>query len=193
MLRYRYEDTKHNANLPANKNVRAIGVERQSQIHVIQVNDSYPKESSALLWLALGNAEHSVFLPSFSGIQETHPAYQVDGENYDPKGAYWKFKRICALAEQDRELYGKGVRDFWEKEEARLYGEMKIAEKNMKSLYAKDPKEGGAYVTKLAHDTAQHAFDQADRLYPQLLTYVMDKTGMKREWIEEPFTFSANR
>lgn len=189
ILRYRYEDTPYNINLPKNKDLRAIGVERQSQIHVIQVNSSYPREISALQWLALGNAEHSVFLPSFSGIEDTHEAYKVDGEIYDPQGAYWKFKRLCTLAEQNRDLYGKGVRDFWSSRETQMLKEMKEAEKKMKELYAKDPKEAKDYVTQLAKDTAQRAFDDSDKMYLALFTYVMDKTGMKESKIKEPFRF----
>lgn len=35
-----------------------------------------------------------------------------DASVFDDRSAYVCFKRLCALAEQDRYFYGKGVRDY---------------------------------------------------------------------------------
>ena len=102
IYRNRYEGTKFDMNLPENAERRPIATTRQSQIHVVQIIPNMPREMSAVQWLALGNAEHSVFIPTFSGITDTHSAYKVDGNSYDPSGAYWQFKRVCGVAETDR-------------------------------------------------------------------------------------------
>lgn len=177
VLRNRYEGTKFDASLPGNEELRVIGVERQSQIHAIQVKEEYPDEISALQWLALGNAEHSVFLPNFSGINDTYKAYKVDGEDFDVNGAYWKFKRICTLAEQNRSFYGQGVKDYWNFYEEALYAEMQEAEKEMIALYAKDPEAAKAYVTELHMDIAAKAMKDADHLFDELQFFVMDRFG----------------
>lgn len=191
VLRNRYEGTKYDASLPENKDLRVIGVERQSQIHVIQVKDNYPAEISALQWLAFGNAEHSVFLPNFSGINDTYKAYQVDGDapNYD--GAYWKFKRICALAEQNRPFYGQGVKDYWKNYEEDLYKEMTKAEQEMIALYEKDPKKAIDYVTNLHMDIAKKACNDADKLYDELLFFIMDRNGRTAKKLGDPFVASS--
>ncbi|MBF8984642.1 C69 family dipeptidase [Lutibacter sp. B2] len=191
VLRNRYEGTKYDASLPENKDLRVIGVERQSQIHVIQVKDNYPAEISALQWLAFGNAEHSVFLPNFSGIENTYAAYQVDGDELNYEGAYWKFKRICALAEQNRSFYGQGVKDYWNMYEENLYADMEKAEKEMISLYKKDPKEAIKYVTNLHMDTAKKACVDADKLYDELLFFIMDRNGRTAKKLGGPFVVSS--
>ncbi|WP_053955256.1 C69 family dipeptidase [Inediibacterium massiliense] len=187
VLRNRYEGTKYDASLKENKDLRVIGVERQSQIHVIQVKDNYPAEISALQWLALGNAEHSVFLPSFSGIQDTYAAYKVDGETPNYDGLYWKFKRVCALAEQNRSFYGQGVKNYWKTYEEKLYADMAKAEKEMIELYAKDPKAAKSYVTKLHMDIAKKACEDADMVYDQLLYFIMDRNGRTAKKLGGPF------
>ena len=48
----------------------------------------WPAECSSIDWLALGNTEHSVFIPFFSGITDTAPAYHLDGDTYNPDGAF---------------------------------------------------------------------------------------------------------
>ena len=145
VLRSRFEGTKLDASLPGIEGLRVIGVERQSQIHAIQIKDSYPAEVGALQWLAFGNAEHTVFLPNFACINDTYSAYQVDGVAYNPDGAYWKFKRICALAEQDRNFCGRGVRDYWRFYETSLYNQMQSAEKTLLSYYAQSPEKAKTY------------------------------------------------
>lgn len=187
VLRNRYEGTRLDASLPGNEALRVIGVERQSQIHVIQVRSDYPQEISALQWLAMGNAEHSVFLPNFSGITDTYSAYKVDGEFYDPNGAYWKFKRICTLAEQNRNFYGQGVKDYWNFYEENLYKQMQADEKVMMALYKKDPAEAKKYVTDLHMSIAKKACGDADHLYDQLLYFVMDRYGRTAAKLGNPF------
>ena len=48
-----------------------------------------------------------MFIPFFSGITDTAPAYHLDGDTYNPDGAFWKFKSICTIAEQNRSLYSQ--------------------------------------------------------------------------------------
>lgn len=187
VLRNRYEGTKFDASLPGNEDLRVIGVERQSQIHAIQVKDNYPDEISALQWLAFGNSEHSVFLPNFSGINDTYAAYKVDGEDYNPDGAYWKFKRICTLAEQNRSFYGQGVKDYWNFYEEALYADMQEAEKEMIKLYSQNPEKAKAYVTDLHMQIAAKACKDADQLYDDLMFFVMDRYGRTAARLGAPF------
>lgn len=187
VLRNRYEGTKYDASLPGNEALRVIGVERQSQIHVIEVKKDYPREISALQWLAFGNAEHSVFLPSFSGITDTYAAYKVDGEDYDPNGLYWKFKRICTLAEQNRDFYGQGVKDYWNFYEEDLYDDMEVAEQKMIKLYAEDPEKAKKYVTDLHMQISEKACKDAEHLYDDLLFFMMDRFGRTASRLGGPF------
>lgn len=187
ILRNRFEGTKLDASLPENKGLRVIGVERQSQIHVMQIKDKYPAEMGALQWLAFGNAEHSVFLPNFSGITDTYKAYKVDGERYNPDGAYWKYKRICALAEQNRPFYGQGVKDYWKFWEEVLYNQMQYEENVVIDLYKKDPAKAKEYVTNLHMATAAQFCNRADHLYNDLLFFVMDRTGRTAKKMGGPF------
>lgn len=187
VLRNRYEGTSFDASLPGNEGLRVIGVERQSQIHIMQVYEKNPAEMSAIQWLAFGNAEHSVFVPAFSGITDTHAAYKVDGESYNDNGAYWKFKRICTLAEQNRGLYGDSVKDYWHIQEQLMYKKMQTSEKEMLALYAKNPVEARTYVTKLGKDMAQSTFNQTDKLFADLFTKMMFNTGLAITKTKYPF------
>ena len=55
----------------------------RDRIHILQTFPDWPAESAAINWIGLGNTEHSVFIPFFSGITDTADAYKVDGDTYD--------------------------------------------------------------------------------------------------------------
>ncbi len=191
--RFRYEGTPLDVTLPGNADLRVIGVERSSDIHLAQIKDNYPAAISTIQWLCMGNAEHSVFLPALGNITDTNKAYKVDGSTYDPNGAYWKFKRIDGLSEQNRTYYGQGARDLWSYYETAMYNRMMNTEwKKIADLYKKDPKAAAAYSTKLASDMAQQAMNQSDELFSTQLTYVMDYTGHKPTKVMTPFEASVS-
>ena len=177
IYRNRYEGTELDVNLPGNEGNRVIGTPNSSQIHILQTFPDWPAESAAINWICLGNTEHSVFIPFFSGITDTADAYKVDGDTYDASGAYWKFKRIDTLAELDRSLYSESVRKFWKFQEEDMYQQMLDAAPVMLEKYAVSSEAGDAYVTQLGIQMAEYAMTLSDNLFAKLYTGVMHNTG----------------
>ena len=190
IYRNRYEGTPLDVTLPGNEENRVIGTERSSQIHILQTFPDWPAECSSIDWLALGNTEHSVFIPFFSGITDTAPAYHLDGDTYNPDGAFWKFKSICTIAEQNRSLYSQGVKDFWKLQEELMYQEMLDAAPAMLAKYSESRAAGDAYVTQLGIDMAEREMLLADNLYAKLLTTMMHNTGLSSS--KTPTTFLSD-
>lgn len=190
IYRNRYEGTKFDMNLPENAERRPIATTRQSQIHVVQIIPNMPREMSAVQWLALGNAEHSVFIPTFSGITDTHSAYKVDGNSYDPSGAYWQFKRVCGVAETDRAHLGASTKDYWKLEEQMMYKQMQKEIKKVADLYKKSPKKARTYVTKLGKDMTQNQLNNSEKLFNGVFTTLIeninDRNGKRMQ------TFAAD-
>lgn len=177
IYRNRYEGTELDVNLPGNEGNRVIGTPNSSQIHILQTFPDWPAECAAIDWICLGNTEHSVFIPFFSGITDTADAYKVDGDTYDASGAYWKFKRIDTLAELDRSLYSESVRKFWKFQEEDMYQQMLDAAPVMLEKYAESSEAGDAYVTQLGIQMAEYAMTLSDNLFAKLYTGVMHNTG----------------
>ena len=190
IYRNRMEGTPLDVTLPGQEGNRVIGTERSSQIHVLQTFPQWPAECAAIDWVCLGNTQHSVFIPHFSGITDTAEAYHLDGDTYDPNGAFWKFKRLCTIAEQDRTLYSKGVMDFWDLRERLMYQEMADAAAVMQEKYAESREAGDAYVTELGIRMAEREMLLSDNLYAKLLTTMMHNTGLSSS--RTPTTFMAD-
>lgn len=155
-------------------NMRPIGVTRSSDIHAIQVFDKLPKETNCLQWLCMGNAEGSVFVPAFSGIADTNKAYQVDGSAYNPKSAYWQFKRNSTLAMTDRDFLEKGVQDFWRYQEKQMHKKMLKQVDKIKKEYDGSADKGSEMVTKLADDVAKEQLSNATMMYKALMFTTTD-------------------
>ena len=189
IYRNRYEGTQYDADLPGNEGMRAIAVSTTPETHIVQIHDDYPTQSAAVTWVAPGGAEHSVFLPEFSGITDTAAAWKTDSAIYTENSVYWAFKKICGLADTDRTLYAQGVEDYWTLQEALMQAEMEQAGETVKALYAQDEAKGDAYVTELAAQMAEEQMANADHLYAELLTVVTHNNGLKSG--KTPVTFEA--
>lgn len=146
---------------------------------MLQVFSDMPAECDTLQWICLGNAEHAMFIPSWSGITDVIDTYKTSQYmNYDPSGAYWKCKRVATIAEQNRELLGDSVKKVIATYETMAYNRIMDNKATVKARYADDGRAAGdAYVTQMADTMAGCFFDQADKLYEDLMYHMMWYTG----------------
>lgn len=189
IYRNRYEGTEYDADAEGNEDMRAIAVSTTPETHIVQIHDDYPTQNAAVTWIAPGGAEHSVFLPEFSGIIDTADAWKTDSAIYTDNSVYWTFKQICGLADTDRTLYTQGVEDYWTFQEAMMQAEMEEAGETAKALYGEDEAKADAYVTDLAEQMVTEQMANADHLYAELLTVVTHNNGLSSG--KTPTTFEA--
>lgn len=179
--RYRYEGTEFDANLPKNKNVRAIGTINQEECHIIQIKKDMPKEVSGTMWVAFGNAEHTRYLPINNGLTKVDPAYEVKGNKHDNASAYWTLRGISALSEINRPKYGKNVRGYWSMEEDRLIKKQVEVDKKIKELYKESPAKAIEYIDKVGLEEQKKLFDEATLIYSELMTYFDKDSGKSQK------------
>ncbi len=175
LQKYRYEGTELDAN--QNEEVREIGTERQAECHVLQIKENYPEQLGGIMWLAMGNAEHSVYLPTYGNITDTHEAYKSSTLNYSPDCAYWIFRSVATLAELDREKFGASVREYWTQYQQNLIDNQEQIDKKVLELYEKSPEEAAEYATKQGILIADDAMKKANIIYEELMTYVAAEGG----------------
>ncbi len=178
LQRYRYEDTAKNANLPENSKVRAIGATTSMECHVIQMKKDLPKEVGGVMWLAIANAEHSVYLPFFGNINSTIEQYTNDAQQFDQNSFYWLMRGINVLSAQDRAKFGKNVRAYWSDYENKLIANQKAVDAELVKVYKEKGKDAAAkYATEISEKTSKETFDIATNIYSELMTYVAKNDG----------------
>lgn len=168
----RYEGTPQD--MEKNPGNRPIGVTRQSDVHIIQIFDELPADTCCLQWLAMGNAEHAIFVPAFSGITDTIDAYKVDFNIYNEDSMYYACKRLCGLAESDRAFLSQGVKDFNLFQEKIMLDRMIAELPAIQKAYKGSTTAGRAYVTKLAAEMAQTQFENTTPVYTDLMNVFLD-------------------
>ena len=127
LMRTRYEGTERCPDEKGLQDVRVIGTTKQATCHVLSLDPRLPENTRATMWACLAQAEHSVFLPVNAAVKRSAHGYEFDHKDrsflFNPALPGVAFRRLCTLAEENRQWYGKGVRAFWRAEEVRFLRE----------------------------------------------------------------------
>ena len=167
----RYEGTEYDMSIPGNEGMRPIGTTRQSDVHIIQTFPELPVSTCQLQWLTMGNAEHAIFVPAFSGITDTYEKYKVDNTESGVvnDGYYYVCKAICSVAESDREFLSQGVKDYNLAQEQQMLDKILEIIPTIQAEYAVSEENGAQFVTALALETAEEQYNNAVDLFRHLL------------------------
>ena len=94
---------------------RTIGINRQSQLAVMQIRPYRPQASRAIQWMAYGSNPFNTLVPFFPNV-DTTPAYledtttRVTSENF-----YWANRIIAALCDGAFRSTSNAVERYQEK------------------------------------------------------------------------------
>jgi len=171
LMRARFEGTDRCPDEGGSPKVRVIGTTKQATSHVISLDPRLPAAFAGTVWFSLANAEHSVFLPMNAAVTDMDEAYSRDRTkkpwDYDPSLAGNAFRRLCALAEQNRRFYGCGVRAWWRTRERELLAS------HPKALAEAAAKDDAPAMTCFAKREQSRALEDAKRIFDELMWYVI--------------------
>lgn len=181
MTRSRYEGTEF---CPEDQedyayDTRVIAIERQVNIGAIELYPELPAEMGIVTWTCTADAEHSVYLPISNLVTDLADIYEYipETDGPDENCAHYLFKRLCALAKQDRAWYGQGVRDYWHKVEEQLVAEYPAVMDEMLALYETDPEAAKAYITEYTIGIQEKAVEDAKVMFDELMWYIISNTN----------------
>lgn len=187
LQKYRYEGTPIDANKEENKDIRVIGTARQAECHIFEIRKEFPEAAPSVMWLALGNAEHNIYVPFFNNISGTPESYKMKSLEYDENSAYWIFRALSTLAELDRQQYGKGVREYFSIYQDELIKNQEKINKKFVELYNESPEKAEGFANEMAAKLGNAAVDKAQIMYKELMTYVAADQARRQK---EPFKTS---
>ena len=158
---------------------RPIGHVTQKETHIYEQLPQLPKEIGARWWFLEGQPEHSMNLPFYGNINDTHPAYKklVPFRAYDPESAFWIFRETSYLARSNRKQYGKPIHAYYKAYEAKLYAEQEAVTKELIDKFNKDPKDAAEWITDYTFATSQAAMNRAGLIRKALLKHIETKSG----------------
>lgn len=91
---------------------RAIGLNRNQELHILEIRPDKPKMLKAIHWLAFGSNPYNCVLPFYSQVLDTPAAYRDTPATYDPNYSFWQIMTLAAIADADYERYKGPIHQF---------------------------------------------------------------------------------
>lgn len=111
-----YQNTKYDPTNLKKPVFRPIGIDRGQESHIIQIRNNVPADYSVVEWLAMGLFAYSPYVPFFTNILKTPANYQIADQNhYTMKSAFWMYKTLAALVNQNYKKYADMINTYKEK------------------------------------------------------------------------------
>lgn len=173
MMREHFEGTEHDPygnGLRGDEPWRPISVFRTYEAHVMQVRPWLPKAIGEVIYLAMGMADLSVFVPFYAGLEEAPASYGIGTDKADSKSAYWKFRRLQTLAMTDYPKLAPIVKQAFKTFEAETAKKQALMEEAYLGMLGKDENAAKALLNMFNHKVIEAAEALAESLMNELFT-----------------------
>lgn len=146
------------------KKFRPIGINRNQELHILQIRNDVPAEIAGIHWLAFGPNTFNAVIPFYANINDTPEAYKNTTGNCDPANMYWLSNILALLGDSNFALY---------EDQENLFEENTVAD--CRNIQIKADKEAAdesdvtAYLTDVNAKMADVAKKYANTLLGQIL------------------------
>ena len=79
--------------------VRSIALNRNLELHVLEIRAGVAPEVAAVHWLAFGPNTFNALVPFYANVTDTPSAYRDTSGQYDPTKAYWLAHTLAAIGD----------------------------------------------------------------------------------------------
>lgn len=146
------------------KKFRPIGINRNQELHILQIRNDVPAEIAGIHWLAFGPNTFNAVIPFYANINDTPEAYKNTTGDCDPANMYWLSNILALLGDSNFALY---------EDQENLFEENTVAD--CRNIQIKADKEvanqsdTAAYLTEVNAKMAGVAKKYANTLLGQIL------------------------
>jgi dipeptidase len=159
---------------------RPIGHYTQEETHIYEMVDGYPHGIGGRFWMGMAQSEHSVKLPFYGSITDTHPFYKTDifEPGYRADSVSMIFIDLAKMCRGNRKMYGKPVQDYWRAYEEKFFNEQPAIESEMLRLYSEEGADAAAkFVTDYTIANTDDVVVKALRIRSALIEHITEKSG----------------
>lgn len=152
--------------------LRPIGINRNHNVHILQIRNNVPASIAGIHWLAYGANTFNTVVPFYANVEDTPAVYKNATGTFDLNNMYWLSCTTALLGDTDYDLY-VDLRNTFELEAVAAYRE--IQNETDKAV------EGAYDITKLLTDAneklAQESFTRQTKLLGEMV--VLGSANMK--------------
>ncbi len=171
ILRNHFEGSEHDPYgtcLRGDEPWRPISVFRTYEAHVLHVRPWLPRPVGEVLYVAMGMADLSVFIPFYAGLTHIPESWQKGTDKGEADSAYWKFRRIQTLTMTDYPKLAPIVKKTWTDFEVQAKTEQESMETKVLELFKTDEKAALAQLETFNRNLIAKAENTAEKLLEKL-------------------------
>lgn len=147
------------------KQYRPIGINRNQELHILQLRNDVPAELAGIHWLAFGPNTFNSVVPFYANVLDTPASYRDTTGTCDPSKMYWLSNILALIGDHNFGLYEDQENLFEENSVAACRHLQKEADQ--KALQQKDMPTYLATVNQKMADLTQA---NANKLLGQMLS-----------------------
>lgn len=181
-LRSHYEGTKYDYYNTGNfeDNIyRPISVFRTYESHIMQVRPWLPIAIGRVVYVAIGMADLSVYLPYYEGLSGYIDGYNIGTNQADDISIYWTYRKLQSLVMVNYKKFAPIVKSAYKEFEDNLALNQEKMEQQYLLLFKTDPNK----AQKLLDDFSKNAMNSAKfltkSLTNQIFTLLTDDLDLK--------------
>ena len=87
------------------KQFRPIGINRNQELHILQIRNDVPAEIAGIHWLAFGPNTFNAVVPFYANVKDTPLAYKSTTGECDPTNMYWLSNIMALIGDSNFGLY----------------------------------------------------------------------------------------
>lgn len=109
VLSSHFENTKYdpygNGTEAEKKLFRPIGINRNHDVHILQLRNNVPDAIAGIHWLAFGANTFNTVVPFYANVNDTPAVYKNATKTFDMNHMYWLSCTTALLGDTDYDLY----------------------------------------------------------------------------------------
>ncbi len=170
VLSSHFENTKYdvygNGSESDKKLFRPIGINRNHDVHILQIRNNVPDEIAGIHWLAYGANTFNTVVPFYANVNDTPAVYKNATGKFDMNNMYWLSCTTALLGDTDYDFY-VDMRNDYELDAMSTYRKIQ----NDTDAALKDQSESiTKYLEAANENLANVAFEKQTKLLGDMVT-----------------------
>ncbi|HJA74855.1 MAG TPA: C69 family dipeptidase, partial [Candidatus Limosilactobacillus gallistercoris] len=91
---------------------RPIGLQRNSEVHILQIRSDVPAKLAGICWLAFGPNAYNALAPFYTNVEDTPAAYRDTKEHYDINNMYWMTHTLAIIGDEHPKRYEAAIEEM---------------------------------------------------------------------------------
>lgn len=143
---------------------RPIGINRNHNVHILQVRNNVPAEIAGIQWLAYGANTFNTVVPFYTNINDTPESYKNATGTFDLNNMYWLSCTTALLGDTDYDFY-VDMRNTFELEAMSAYH---VIQNETDKAFA-DQKDAAAFLEAANNKLASESLKRQTALLGQMV------------------------